>query len=185
MTELIDRMTETDARPELAESQNPVFTESQNPLVPVAAEPHPVFVDLTGRRRRGMRAIGFLAATACTAYVAAVGMTLSAERTGVGSDTVLEMITDAPGDVFEQLRDGAASLLDLWPDAVPASGPVLVALPATPAIPAAIPGGTAALAIPPAASVTAPAASLIAPVPGTLAPPGRPSRSPGGPPLRR
>ena len=126
MTELIDRITETAARP--------VPAEAHHPLIPVAAEPHrPVFVDLTGRRRRGMRAIGFLAATACTAYVAAVGMTLSAERTGIGSDTVLEMITDAPFDVFEKLRDGAAELLDLWPDAVPASGPVLVAVPAAPA----------------------------------------------------
>ena len=178
MTDVIDRMTETDARP--------VPTESQHPLVPVAGEPHPVFVDLTGRRRRGMRAIGVLAATACTAYVAAVGMTLSAERTGVGSDTVLEMITDAPMDVFEQLRDGAAELLDLWPDAVPASGPVLVALPAAPAIPAAIPGATAALTIPPAASVTAPAASLVAPVPGTLAPPAAAAvAEPGTSPPRR
>ena len=48
MTDVIDRMTETDARP--------VPTESQHPLVPVAGEPRPVFVDLTGRRRRGCAA---------------------------------------------------------------------------------------------------------------------------------
>jgi hypothetical protein len=112
-----------------------------------------------------MRAIGYVAAAACTAYVGAVGLTVSADRTGIGSDTVLEMIQDAPGQLLEGIRDGAAELFDLWtvPDQSTALLPVAAPV---------VPRGLAALSLPPAASITAPGASPLAPALGTLASPG-------------
>ncbi|HSK58911.1 MAG TPA: hypothetical protein VK935_07655, partial [Actinomycetospora sp.] len=45
------------------------------PRGPVAKAP--VFVDVSGRRRRGVSVLGYLGASACTAYLAAFGITLS------------------------------------------------------------------------------------------------------------
>jgi hypothetical protein len=41
------------------------------------AERSPVFVDASGRRRRGVTVLGYLGASACTAYLAAFGITVS------------------------------------------------------------------------------------------------------------
>lgn len=40
-------------------------------------EKSPVFVDTSGRRRRGVTVLGYLGASACTAYLAAFGITVS------------------------------------------------------------------------------------------------------------
>ncbi|WP_433786184.1 hypothetical protein ACQPX6_06045 [Actinomycetospora sp. CA-101289] len=45
------------------------------PREPVATAP--VFVDVSGRRRRGIAVLGYLGASACTAYLAAFGITVS------------------------------------------------------------------------------------------------------------
>ena len=44
-----------------------------------SVERSPVFVDASGRRRRGVRILGYLGASACTAYLAAFGITVGTQ----------------------------------------------------------------------------------------------------------
>jgi hypothetical protein len=72
------------------------------------AERSPVFVDASGRRRRGVTVLGYLGASACTAYLAAFGITVSThagviDATGVALAPTpsLEDEGDDPADAPE------------------------------------------------------------------------------------
>ncbi|WP_328305224.1 hypothetical protein [Actinomycetospora sp. NBC_00405] len=71
------------------------------------AERSPVFVDASGRRRRGVTVLGYLGASACTAYLAAFGITLSThagviDASGVGL-APSPSIDDGGGDEFDDV----------------------------------------------------------------------------------
>jgi len=69
------------------------------------AERSPVFVDASGRRRRGVTVLGYLGASACTAYLAAFGITVSTHAGVIDASGVAlapsPSIDDEGGDEFD------------------------------------------------------------------------------------
>src|SRR4051794_8601238 len=80
----------------------------------------PIFVDVSGRRRRGVSVLGYLGASACTAYLAAFGITLSTNATTIdAAGLALE-----PSPVSdEDADDGGAAPEEPPADTVVASSP--------------------------------------------------------------
>ncbi|GAA4773015.1 hypothetical protein GCM10023200_01760 [Actinomycetospora chlora] len=78
----------------------------------------PVFVDASGRRRRGVAVAGWFGAAACTAYLAAFGITLSTNAGVV--EVVGQTLTPSPYVDDEGDDDGAE---DLPADTVVATAP--------------------------------------------------------------
>ncbi len=75
------------------------------PREPVAKAP--VFVDVSGRRRRGVSVLGYLGASACTAYLAAFGITLS---TTAGTIPAVGVALD-PGPVTDEGAEEADTVV--------------------------------------------------------------------------
>ncbi|HWN26963.1 MAG TPA: hypothetical protein VNP37_08350 [Actinomycetospora sp.] len=75
------------------------------PREPVAKAP--VFVDVSGRRRRGVTVLGYLGASACTAYLAAFGITLS---TTAGTIPAAGVALD-PGPVTDEGTEEADTVV--------------------------------------------------------------------------
>ena len=75
------------------------------PREPVAKAP--VFVDVSGRRRRGVSLLGYLGASACTAYLAAFGITLS---TTAGTIPAAGVALD-PGTVTDEGAEEADAVV--------------------------------------------------------------------------
>ncbi|MDD7917633.1 hypothetical protein [Actinomycetospora callitridis] len=71
------------------------------------AERSPVFVDASGRRRRGVTVLGYLGASACTAYLAAFGITLSTHASVIDASGVAlapsPSIDDEGGEEFDDV----------------------------------------------------------------------------------
>ncbi|MDD7966819.1 hypothetical protein [Actinomycetospora lemnae] len=65
----------------------------------------PVFVDATGRRRRGVTVIGYLGASAATAYLAAFGITLGSSAGSL--HTTGAALTPSPATVDEGVDDAS------------------------------------------------------------------------------
>jgi hypothetical protein len=70
-------------------------------------ERSPVFVDASGRRRRGVTVLGYLGASACTAYLAAFGITLSTHAGVIDASGVAlapsPSIDDEGGEEFDDV----------------------------------------------------------------------------------
>ncbi len=72
----------------------------------------PVFVDVSGRRKRRVSVLGYLGASACAAYVAAFGVTLTTTAGALGEAVGVALVPDAPvldDDDADPGDDGAVS----------------------------------------------------------------------------
>jgi hypothetical protein len=79
------------------------------PREPVAKAP--VFVDVSGRRRRGVSVLGYLGASACTAYLVAFGITLSTTAGTVPAAGVALDPGPVPGPDAEEIVGDTAALV--------------------------------------------------------------------------